>query len=98
MFDIQTHMDFVGQAKAERWSRLIITFFGVIGLVYGAVVQQFSQTVYVLGVGFLLSSLITIPPWPFYRSNPLKWQKPVITEQKTQAGDSGDEGKNKKKK
>ncbi|KAH8358783.1 hypothetical protein KR093_002512, partial [Drosophila rubida] len=90
--------DFVGQARAERWSRLIITVFGVIGLIYGAIVQQFSQTVYVLGVGFLLSSLITIPPWPFYRSNPLKWQKPVNVEQKPQTADSGDEGKAKKKK
>ncbi|KAH8404625.1 hypothetical protein KR215_005081, partial [Drosophila sulfurigaster] len=91
--------DFVGQAKAERWSRLIITFFGVVGLIYGAIVQQFSQTVYVLGVGFLLSSLITIPPWPFYRNNPLKWQKPVNVEQKPQtAAESGDEGKTKKKK
>lgn len=41
---------------------------------------------------------ITIPPWPFYRNNSLKWQKPVITEQKTQSpAESGDEGKKKKK-
>ncbi|KAH8416638.1 hypothetical protein KR222_000407, partial [Zaprionus bogoriensis] len=93
-FDLQ---DFAGQAKAERWSRLIITFFGVIGLIYGGIVQQFSQTVYILGVGFVLSSLITIPPWPFYRSNPLKWQKPVNVEPKAQSADSGDEGKKKKK-
>ncbi|XP_022226225.1 signal peptidase complex subunit 1 [Drosophila obscura] len=97
MLEIPTHMDFVGQGKAERWSRLIITFFGVVGLIYGAIVQQFSQTVYILGVGFLLSSLITIPPWPFYRNNPLKWQKPVITDPKPQSGDSSDEGKKKKK-
>jgi len=56
---VYVSQDFVGQAKAERWSRLIITFFGVIGLVYGAFVQQFSQTVYILGVGFLLSSLVS---------------------------------------
>ncbi|ALC46176.1 Spase12 [Drosophila busckii] len=108
MLDIQTHMDFVGQAKAERWSRLIITVFGVIGLIYGAVVQQFSQTVYVLGVGFLLSALITIPPWPIYRRNPMKWQKPVLTDQKTKdpktkdqktkTSDSSDEKEKKKKK
>ncbi|TDG48713.1 hypothetical protein AWZ03_004825 [Drosophila navojoa] len=90
-------LDFVGQAKAERWSRIIITLFGVIGLIYGAVVQQFSQTVYILGVGFLISSLITIPPWPIYRKNPLKWQKPVNTEQKQVTSDSSEEGKKKKK-
>ncbi|XP_030370563.1 signal peptidase complex subunit 1 [Scaptodrosophila lebanonensis] len=98
MLDIQTHMDYVGQSKAERWSRIIITFFGVVGLIWGAIVQQFSQTVYVLGVGFILSSLITIPPWPLFRRNPLKWQKPVSNnEQKQQTSESGDEGKKKKK-
>ncbi|XP_017023746.1 signal peptidase complex subunit 1 [Drosophila kikkawai] len=101
MLDIQTHMDFVGQGKAERWSRLIITVFGVIGLIYGAIVQQFSQTVYILGAGFLLSSLITIPPWPLFRRNPLKWQKPIQTDgssaKSSPSSESGDEGKKKKK-
>ncbi|KAH8267712.1 hypothetical protein KR026_004080, partial [Drosophila bipectinata] len=89
--------DFVGQGKAERWSRLIITVFGIIGLIYGAFVQQFSFTVYILGAGFVLSSLITIPPWPLYRRNPLKWQKAIETDTKSSSSESGDEGKKKKK-
>ncbi|KAH8383878.1 hypothetical protein KR009_010951, partial [Drosophila setifemur] len=89
--------DFVGQGKAERWSRLIITLFGVVGLIYGAIVQQFSQTVYILGAGFVLSSLITIPPWPLFRRNPLKWQKPIETDTKSSSSESGDEGKKKRK-
>ncbi|EDW98302.1 signal peptidase complex subunit 1 [Drosophila yakuba] len=97
MLDIQTHMDFAGQGKAERWSRFIITFFGIVGLIYGAFVQQFSQTVYILGAGFVLSSLITIPPWPLYRRNALKWQKPIDTDAKSSSSESGDEGKKKKK-
>lgn len=58
MLDIPTHMDYRGQAKAEMWSRIIITLSGVIGLIYGGFVQQFSQTVYFLGGGFLLASLV----------------------------------------
>ncbi|XP_044763997.1 signal peptidase complex subunit 1 [Coccinella septempunctata] len=68
------HMDYVGQAWAEKLSRIIITLFGIVGLVYGYAIQQFSMTVYILGVGFALASLITIPPWPIYRKNPLNWQ------------------------
>lgn len=58
MFDIPTHMDFEGQGKAENLSRIIITLCGVIGFVYGAFVQQFSMTVYILGGGFALASLV----------------------------------------
>ncbi|XP_067635234.1 signal peptidase complex subunit 1 [Eurosta solidaginis] len=94
MFDIQTHMDFEGQHKAEKFSRFIITLFGVVGLVWGAIIQQFSQTVYILGAGFVLASLITIPPWPIYRRHPLNWQKPRNLEPPTS---SGDDGKKKKK-
>jgi signal peptidase complex subunit 1 len=41
--------------------------FGAVGLVWGYTIQQFSQTVYILGAGMLLASLLTIPPWGIYR-------------------------------
>lgn len=93
MFDIQTHMDFEGQHKAEKLSRFIITLFGFVGLVWGAIIQQFSQTVYILGAGFILATLLTVPPWPIYRRKPLSWQKP-----RPEAVGSGDDSKKKKSK
>lgn len=50
--------DFEGQARAEKLSRIIITLFGAVGLIWGYIIQQFSQTVYILGAGFLLASLV----------------------------------------
>ncbi|XP_076649659.1 signal peptidase complex subunit 1-like [Halictus rubicundus] len=76
---IPTHMDYEGQARAEKLSRVIITLFGVVGLIWGYVIQQFSQTVYILGAGFVMAALITVPPWPMYRRKPLDWQKPQTT-------------------
>ncbi|XP_037945793.1 signal peptidase complex subunit 1 [Teleopsis dalmanni] len=95
MFNIQTHMDYEGQHKAEKLSRFIIALFGIVGLIWGGIIQQFSQTVYILGAGFLLASLVTIPPWPMYRRRPLNWQKPR-PEPSVQVND-GEEVKKKKK-
>merc|ERR1711962_1202072 len=72
---IPTHMDFDGQARAENLSRTIVVLFGVVGLVWGYIIQQFSQTVYILGAGLVLATILTVPPWPLYRLKPLKWQK-----------------------
>ncbi|KYN01062.1 PREDICTED: signal peptidase complex subunit 1 [Cyphomyrmex costatus] len=73
---IPTHMDYDGQARAERLSRVIISLFGIVGLIWGYVIQQFSQTIYILGAGFVMAALITVPPWPMYRRKPLDWQAP----------------------
>ncbi|KAL9892286.1 signal peptidase complex subunit 1 [Glossina fuscipes] len=97
MFNFETHMDFVGQQKAEKYSRFIITLFGVVGLIWGVIIQQFSQTVYILGAGFVLASLLTIPPWPIYRRHPLNWQKPK-PEHASLSNSSHEESKQKKKK
>lgn len=50
--------DFEGQAKAEKISRLIITLFGAVGLIWGYLIQQFSQTVYILFAGFALAAIV----------------------------------------
>ena len=57
---IPTHMDFDGQAQAENLSRIIVVLFGVVGLVWGYMIQQFSQTVYILGAGLVLATLVIL--------------------------------------
>ncbi|EAT43985.1 AAEL004603-PA [Aedes aegypti] len=97
MFNIATHMDFEGQGRAEKLSRVIITLFGAVGLIWGYIIQQFSQTVYILIAGVLLASILTIPPWPIYRRKPLNWQKPRPEPQPTAAGTETESAKKKKK-
>jgi len=72
--NISTYMDFEGQKQAERYFQVIILLFAIVGFVWGYICQQFSQTVYILFAGFILSCLLTLPPWPMYRRKPLKWQ------------------------
>nr|AAY66916.1 microsomal signal peptidase 12 kDa subunit-like [Ixodes scapularis] len=72
---LPTHMDFEGQKRAEKIFQTVIVIFAVLGLAWGYAVQQFSYTVLTLGAGFVLSCLLTLPPWPVYRRHPLPWQK-----------------------
>ncbi|GAB0194635.1 signal peptidase complex subunit 1 [Grus japonensis] len=45
----------------------------IIGFIYGYITEQFGWTVYIVMAGFALSCLLTLPPWPMYRRNPLRW-------------------------
>jgi signal peptidase complex subunit 1 len=45
-------------------------------LIWGYIIQEFSQTIYILGAGFVMAAIITVPAWPMYRRKPLDWQKP----------------------
>ncbi|XP_019360763.1 PREDICTED: signal peptidase complex subunit 1 [Gavialis gangeticus] len=70
---VPTQMDYKGQKLAEQIFQGIILVSAVIGFIYGYITEQFGWTVYIVMVGFALSCLLTLPPWPMYRRNPLKW-------------------------
>lgn len=67
--------DYEGQRKAERIFQTVVLLFAVVGFGAGYVCERFSYTVITLAAGFLISCLLTLPPWPMYRTKPLKWQK-----------------------
>jgi len=94
---IPTHMDFEGQKLAERIFQIIILTSAIIGFAVGNYNQRFSFTVYILGIGFVLCCLITLPPWSMYRKTPLNWQKPVIDDH-AESSPSNAPQKSKKKK
>ncbi|XP_065701289.1 signal peptidase complex subunit 1 [Patagioenas fasciata] len=70
---IPTQMDYKGQKLAEQIFQGIILVSAIIGFIYGYITEQFGWTVYIVMAGFLLSCLLTLPPWPMYRRNPLQW-------------------------
>ncbi|XP_077998455.1 signal peptidase complex subunit 1-like [Glandiceps talaboti] len=92
-----THMDFQGQKLAEQLFQAIILLFGIVGFIWGYICEQFVQTMYVLAAGFLLSCILTLPPWPMYRRNPLEWQK-ARPEENTEDDNKDKEKKQQKKK
>ncbi|NP_001232370.1 signal peptidase complex subunit 1 [Taeniopygia guttata] len=70
---IPTHVDYKGQKLAEQIFQGIILVSAVIGFICGYITEQFGLTVYIVMAGFALSCLLTLPPWPMYRCNPLEW-------------------------
>ncbi|XP_006013246.1 signal peptidase complex subunit 1 [Latimeria chalumnae] len=71
---IPTQMDYKGQKLAEQIFQGIILVSALVGFIYGYIIEQFGWTVYIVMAGFVISCLLTLPPWPMYRKHPLKWQ------------------------
>ncbi|KAI1729765.1 microsomal signal peptidase 12 kDa subunit (SPC12) domain-containing protein [Ditylenchus destructor] len=69
-----TYVDFEGQRYAERIFQIVLVASAVIGFIAGYGTQQLSVTMYCIGVGFLISCLLVLPPWPMFRRHSLKWQ------------------------
>uniref|UniRef100_A0A0N4ZID7 Signal peptidase complex subunit 1 n=1 Tax=Parastrongyloides trichosuri TaxID=131310 RepID=A0A0N4ZID7_PARTI len=77
-----THMDFEGQQKAERIYEVIVVLSAVIGFIVGFYTQQISHMVISIGIGFLLSCIIILPPWPCFRKHPVQWLPNIVPPKK----------------
>uniref|UniRef100_A0A914I5S6 Signal peptidase complex subunit 1 n=1 Tax=Globodera rostochiensis TaxID=31243 RepID=A0A914I5S6_GLORO len=86
--NLSSHIDYEGQRKAERFFQVILVVHGVLGFFAGYLTQQLSVTMYSIGVGFLISCLIVLPPWPIYHRNPLNWQPNRPEDGKAQSSSS----------
>ncbi|EDV23972.1 Signal peptidase complex subunit 1 [Trichoplax sp. H2] len=72
-------MDYEGQKLAEFVMQAIILIFAGIGLLFGYYYDTFRVTMMVYGAGVALATIVTVPPWPIYRSHPLRWQTPKVS-------------------
>ena len=52
--------DYDGQGRAEFMSQTIIVIFGVVGLILGWYLQQFSQTVFIVAAGFIIAAIVSL--------------------------------------
>lgn len=66
-------MDFEGQKQSEKDYKRIILLFLIIGSILGYATQSMSKGVYTILLGTLIAIIITIPSWPRYNRNHLKW-------------------------
>ena len=66
-------MDYKGQELAENIYQIVILIFGVIGWIYGYVLNDLTHSFQVWCVGVAVACIIAIPSWPCFNRNPVKW-------------------------
>ena len=66
-------MDFKGQELAENIYQIVILIFGIIGWIYGYVLNDLTHSFHVWCIGVVIACIIAIPSWPCFNRNPVKW-------------------------
>ncbi|XP_071690912.1 signal peptidase complex subunit 1-like [Rutidosis leptorrhynchoides] len=73
-------MDWQGQKVAEQLMQIMLVVFAIAAFITGYVLDSFQLMLYIYAGGAVLTTLTTIPNWPFYNRNPLKWLDPSESE------------------
>ncbi|KAJ7957581.1 Signal peptidase subunit [Quillaja saponaria] len=69
-------MDWQGQKLAEQLMQLLLLAFAVVAFATGYFIGSFQMMILIYAGGVILTSLITVPNWPFFNRHPLKWLDP----------------------
>ncbi|KAK7359390.1 hypothetical protein VNO77_01348 [Canavalia gladiata] len=66
-------MDWQGQKLAEQLMQIMLLAFAVVAFATGYVLASFQLMILIYAGGVVLTTLVTIPNWPFFNRHPLKW-------------------------
>ncbi|KAK0370909.1 microsomal signal peptidase 12 kDa subunit [Colletotrichum limetticola] len=69
-------IDFEGQKLADLLATLLLSASGVLAFIIGYILQDIKLAVYVGLGGTVLTFLLVVPPWPFFKQHPVKWLEP----------------------
>ncbi|XP_043706772.1 probable signal peptidase complex subunit 1 [Telopea speciosissima] len=73
-------MDWQGQKLAELLMQVMLVVFAVGAFITGYAMGSFQMMLIIYAVGVVLTTLITVPNWPFFNRHPLKWLDPIEAE------------------
>ncbi|RDX91439.1 putative signal peptidase complex subunit 1, partial [Mucuna pruriens] len=73
-------MDWQGQKVAEQLMQIMLLAFAVIAFASGYVMSSFQMMILVYAGGVVLTTLLTVPNWPFFNRHPLTWLEPSEVE------------------
>ncbi|KAH8669816.1 microsomal signal peptidase 12 kDa subunit-domain-containing protein [Ilyonectria robusta] len=70
---VDGQIDFEGQKVTELLATILLVISGALSFFIGYILQDIKLAVYVGLGGTALTFLVTVPPWPIYNKNPVKW-------------------------
>jgi len=66
-------IDFVGQQRVDRISRLWLIGTTIISFILGFALQNLQLTAGIFGVSTVLLALVAVPAWPMFNQHPTQW-------------------------
>uniref|UniRef100_A0A2P2JDF1 Signal peptidase complex subunit 1 n=1 Tax=Rhizophora mucronata TaxID=61149 RepID=A0A2P2JDF1_RHIMU len=69
-------MDWQGQKLAEQLMQTLLLVFAAAAFGTGYVLGSFQLMVLIYAGGMVLTTLITVPNWPWFNRHPLQWLDP----------------------
>ncbi|KAL4570113.1 hypothetical protein LXL04_025764 [Taraxacum kok-saghyz] len=73
-------MDWQGQKLAEQLMQIVLVLFAIGAFITGYIMGSFQLMLFIYAGGVVLTTLITIPNWPFFNRHSLKWLDPSEVE------------------
>ncbi|XP_042498916.1 probable signal peptidase complex subunit 1 [Macadamia integrifolia] len=73
-------MDWQGQKLAEQLMQIMLVVFAVGSFITGYAIGSFQMMLIIYAAGVVLTTLVTVPNWPFFNRHPLKWLDPIEAE------------------
>ncbi|AFN82648.1 hypothetical protein EROM_030275 [Encephalitozoon romaleae SJ-2008] len=74
---IDPPIDYVGQKLASDLMYLIFGVGYTAALIFGVSLNNLVYTMYISITTLVISAIVVVPSWGFYRRNPLKFRPPV---------------------
>ncbi|OAY34344.1 probable signal peptidase complex subunit 1 [Manihot esculenta] len=73
-------MDWQGQKLAEQLMQILLLVFAVVAFTAGYLMGSFQTMIQIYAGGVVLTTLITVPNWPWFNRHPLQWLDPSEAE------------------
>ncbi|XP_019052583.1 PREDICTED: probable signal peptidase complex subunit 1 [Nelumbo nucifera] len=73
-------MDWQGQKLSEQLMQIMLVAFAVVAFITGYSIGSFQTMLLIYTAGVVLTTLVTVPNWPFFNRHPLKWLDPIEAE------------------
>ncbi|XP_019052338.1 PREDICTED: probable signal peptidase complex subunit 1 [Nelumbo nucifera] len=73
-------MDWQGQKLSEQLMQILLVLFATVAFVTGYLMGSFQIMLFIYAAGVILTTLITVPNWPFFNRHPLQWLDPIEAE------------------